>query len=1809
MNKNRRLPQIILASLLLGIILCFSIGLSIWLITDRIEIKPELGAEEIIKKYMDNDNASYDLGNILLPSSAELGLDMKSEDLTYYYKEADSQGNYILVDVENKLGPINAGEYLIKVEYVVSEDTNPDDDINDSVIATIEDLKFTINKRQIDVTNLSFTGKTVDYNRQVHNIEVTGERPSTITGINYTCDSAAFAGASDAGTYNVKATFVYDTVNYETVKLANEQYVITNDYLEATLQINKKSISLATLSFIDNANGVFYHTGSLITEIESTFIVTDDDGTILEKDKDYTVEFSDRVNLGLSHTVTVKGINNYDETTYGSYKIQVRSTNLVIIPNYSEGASYQVLPYNGQVQRPSVTVTDGEYEVDGVNLSYDVESKDAKLHIINVTASKDGYNSVTEEVRLLIEPAVVTLSWSWSATEYDGQLHNPTVTASGIYDDGYNVSVELSEPKKDAGSYTAIAKFVNNALKNYKFANGYEQAGEWLENYSFAISKRKISLDKSIYPLAYNSSVRTWNQIKTATLELLTFDRVVPGDTLGHSILGMHNGIYSYGVSPVGDLDTSMTNVVGSTYQVSISITNTNYQLTKNTFVLKYQTALVDGTYCTIEDAFSSSYDITFAGNSSGASTYVATCFTKLTIAQGNPYNKTTFKLEGRKLLIPFESSTSEKHAAKGNPTSGNVYSTFIVPNGITIMVTGSTASLVVGAKLGYNQNVGTAVASARGVLVNNGDIILGEGNDSTDSPTFKSYGYTKGTGLITLNNYSKGVEGMTIYDFSGGSAAIDVQSYVIPMNSWSMHSNACKTKIVSGATYSGYINIEISMVGFLDSEFLAIGKSANQNCIFLPTSIENNNYIIKNAKPALLWENDQVKYKDQYALLSSITGSNQTRGQLDVFEINGSYSDASFQISINPGGLLSWAQVTLSTEKGNNKPCPISFQNIIINDGGTFNVSNSDYLFLPGSSLTIEQGGTCNISSGVHVTFAKYSDLTVGYKTETDGSITTKTISDGFGTRCVDKNDSYVLISGTMNVSGCISGLLIGGAENAVLTFGNTAKLSTSANTYNAAATTGYTDTALKDKCYTLTPSVDMTLTDVNASPSVNTGYVSTGNTTTNDAGEEQFNFEGWQNASVAYFYVEIYDDDGITLLEKLTILVVDETSYYLSPSILSASKAYHEFDDWYNMDGTEFTGVTLNETDNTTTTDTTYKVKASWTEIEYSFGYIPTYGYDAEGNPNYITEGELSYSNENDKFTISSFNNNVAIGITTTITYTLNDDDKFFDGWYLGTDKGIGIRVTEITKSMFEEIVNRTNGSTVIPLYCEFTDNPLYNVVLTDPVNNVITKGFSIESGSTILNSGFNIPEFSTIDFDNDPSYEFYFYGFYLDVNNNNIRDNNEVAYTIDELEELEITADMNLEVYWNNKFKLIYSENDYDLVIPGEETNLRDAIQKETDKSNTNYYIKYTFAKWLVDGVEYNSSGKYIVPNIPGGNAEVTAKWDRSYEYVLTITLNSAAKVSINDVEYSTSTTISYQVNNTDEKITVNFIASQQGEKYLTVDLTTTKGTDVRLNDGNESQSTYTGSFEITSHAELTVKGTNDCLVKGSLITLFDGSQKKVEDLQPSDLLLVWNHETGKFDYSPVIFLIHKNEKEELHRIITLKFSNGKEVKIVSEHGFFSLDEKKYVQINELNVKDYIGHSFANTDDLRNIESITLVSYYITEEITTIYSPITFKHLNCFVDGILTVTNCTDGLVNYFELDENMKYDEEKMQQDIEKYGLFTYEEWAPYASYETFLAFNGAYVKVAVGKGLTTIEDIIERINIYINNDNTIQKEAL
>ena len=225
-----------------------------------------------------------------------------------------------------------------------------------------------------------------------------------------------------------------------------------------------------------------------------------------------------------------------------------------------------------------------------------------------------------------------------------------------------------------------------------------------------------------------------------------------------------------------------------------------------------------------------------------------------------------------------------------------------------------------------------------------------------------------------------------------------------------------------------------------------------------------------------------------------------------------------------------------------------------------------------------------------------------------------------------------------------------------------------------------------------------------------------------------------------------------------------------------------------------------------------------------------------------------------------------------------------------------------------------------------------------------------------------------------------------------------------------------------------------------------------------------------------------------------------------------------------------------------------------------------------------------------------GNDNCLAPDTLVTLADGTQVRVDSLKGDELLLVWNMETGKFDFAPIMFI--DSEAEAEFEVIKLYFSDGTVVKVVGEHGFWDYDLNKYVYL-DANAADYIGHTFAkqNGDEL---EKVQLVDVVIETELTTAWSPVTAGHLCYFVNGMLSMPGGVGGLFNIFEVDpETMTYDYEQLEKDIETYGLFTYEELNAICplSEDMFNAAGGAYLKISIGKGNLTIDELIYMINRY------------
>ncbi len=238
----------------------------------------------------------------------------------------------------------------------------------------------------------------------------------------------------------------------------------------------------------------------------------------------------------------------------------------------------------------------------------------------------------------------------------------------------------------------------------------------------------------------------------------------------------------------------------------------------------------------------------------------------------------------------------------------------------------------------------------------------------------------------------------------------------------------------------------------------------------------------------------------------------------------------------------------------------------------------------------------------------------------------------------------------------------------------------------------------------------------------------------------------------------------------------------------------------------------------------------------------------------------------------------------------------------------------------------------------------------------------------------------------------------------------------------------------------------------------------------------------------------------------------------------------------------------------------------------------------------------NYVVGYHAPQTTVKSITCLAEGTLITLADGSQKKVEDITTEDDLLVFNHETGKYEAGKLWFTDHTGDLAANRSIINLKFSDGTVTRISYEHSFFDLDLMKYVFIREDNVSEYVGHRFVKTlwdgEEFTNGE-VTLTEAYVTVENIKVYGPISEYHLNMVSDSLLTMPSFNfgvTGFINIFDYEEDLSYDDEKMAADIEKYGLFTYDDFSNVMSLEDYNKTPMPYFKVSIGKGYLTYEEI-------------------
>lgn len=177
-------------------------------------------------------------------------------------------------------------------------------------------------------------------------------------------------------------------------------------------------------------------------------------------------------------------------------------------------------------------------------------------------------------------------------------------------------------------------------------------------------------------------------------------------------------------------------------------------------------------------------------------------------------------------------------------------------------------------------------------------------------------------------------------------------------------------------------------------------------------------------------------------------------------------------------------------------------------------------------------------------------------------------------------------------------------------------------------------------------------------------------------------------------------------------------------------------------------------------------------------------------------------------------------------------------------------------------------------------------------------------------------------------------------------------------------------------------------------------------------------------------------------------------------------------------------------------------------------------------NEGETTYVSAFVIAngitagqSIEEVVYGGQLNfvprfCLIEGTLITLFDFTHKKIEDITYEDDLLVWNFDEGKFDKSKPLWIAQSTIAYEY---CLTKFSDGSELGAILPHlGHRILNINKGTFTYTMNDDAVINETITFKE---NGENITLISKEIVKETAKFYNIITDKHLNMFANGILT------------------------------------------------------------------------------------------
>lgn len=283
----------------------------------------------------------------------------------------------------------------------------------------------------------------------------------------------------------------------------------------------------------------------------------------------------------------------------------------------------------------------------------------------------------------------------------------------------------------------------------------------------------------------------------------------------------------------------------------------------------------------------------------------------------------------------------------------------------------------------------------------------------------------------------------------------------------------------------------------------------------------------------------------------------------------------------------------------------------------------------------------------------------------------------------------------------------------------------------------------------------------------------------------------------------------------------------------------------------------------------------------------------------------------------------------------------------------------------------------------------------------------------------------------------------------------------------------------------------------------------IQQEIRYGDSSEFV------WDVQGGWTNEAYRTVVLDSPATGELLTwlqANGKRAYSVTITKATLLGGTATIRDGNSASASAIATLSADADAGITVH---PTSGNLYL----------DYSNSGGEPGYSWYsanwenpTGDINIDKNYLATVSGDGTieisagyytCLTGDTLISLADGSQKRIDEIQLTDKVLAYNPETLTLE-SDEIIECDSNECKWHTEYDIWTFSDGTVVQTVLKHRFYNVERQAMVYMDEWN----IGEHTIRQDGSK----VALISHKNVKERVQHYTIFT-KHQNYFANGLLS------------------------------------------------------------------------------------------